>query len=138
MSKMDPVVHFEMSYEDKDRVTDFYHKAFGWEQQQLGPDMGDYIVAETTERDDQTKLPKEPGRINGGFYKRTTDIQYPSVVIAVENLQESMKKVEDAGGKIIGAQKPGQPDDIPGIGLYISFFDSEGNRVGMLQPSPRM
>jgi predicted enzyme related to lactoylglutathione lyase len=25
--------------------------------------------------------------------------------------------------------------EIPGIGLYVSFFDSEGNRVSMLQPN---
>jgi predicted enzyme related to lactoylglutathione lyase len=28
----------------------------------------------------------------------------------------------------------GEPMDIPGIGLYVSFFDTEGNRVGMIQP----
>jgi predicted enzyme related to lactoylglutathione lyase len=30
--------------------------------------------------------------------------------------------------------KPGEPDDIPGVGLYCSILDSEGNRVGMLEP----
>jgi predicted enzyme related to lactoylglutathione lyase len=25
--------------------------------------------------------------------------------------------------------------NIPGIGLYVSFFDTEGNRVGMIQPT---
>jgi hypothetical protein len=27
--------------------------------------------------------------------------------------------------------------DIPGVGQYVSFTDTEGNRVGMLQPIPR-
>jgi len=48
-----------------------------------------------------------------------------------------MKRVEEAGGKVLVGQKPGEPDDIPGVGLYASFIDTEGNRVGMLQPSPR-
>jgi hypothetical protein len=25
---------------------------------------------------------------------------------------------------------------VPGVGQYVSFFDSEGNRVSMLQPAP--
>jgi len=25
---------------------------------------------------------------------------------------------------------------VPGIGLYVSFIDTEGNRVGMLEPVP--
>lgn len=29
----------------------------------------------------------------------------------------------------------GKQMDIPGIGLYISFRDTEGNIVGILQPS---
>ncbi len=55
--------------------------------------------------------------------------QYPSVVIAVEDIKEHMKKVEEAGGKVLG-----EPWDIPGVGLYVSFIDTEGNRVSMLQP----
>ncbi len=39
------------------------------------------------------------------------------------------KKVEKAGGKVLR-----EPWDIPGVGLYVSFFDTEGNRVSMLQP----
>jgi predicted enzyme related to lactoylglutathione lyase len=50
-----------------------------------------------------------------------------------------MKKVVEAGGKILGAmdqsgQQSMEPQDIPGVGLWISFQDSEGNRVSMLQP----
>jgi 3-hydroxyisobutyrate dehydrogenase-like beta-hydroxyacid dehydrogenase len=33
-----------------------------------------------------------------------------------------------------GGMKPGEPDDIPGVGLYIAFTDTEGNRVSILQP----
>ena len=50
-----------------------------------------------------------------------------------------MKKVEEVGGKILGgAWKQGEPDDIPGVGLYISFIDTEGNRVSMIQPTGPM
>jgi hypothetical protein len=128
---MDPVVHFEMPAEDKKRMADFYANVFGWKTQMLGSEMGDYVLATTTEPD-ETGRPKNPGAINGGFFSKSVDkpAQYPSVVIAVENIKEHMKSVEEAGGKVLG-----EPSDIPGVGLYVSFFDTEGNRVSMLQPS---
>jgi predicted enzyme related to lactoylglutathione lyase len=135
---MNPVVHFEMPFEDRERMAGFYSKAFGWKPQMLGPEMGSYVVMNTTELDEKTKFPKEPGRINGGFFKKSSENQYPSVVIAVEDIREAMQRVTDAGGTVIGGLKPGEPDETPGIGLYISFADSEGNRVSMLQPSPIM
>jgi predicted enzyme related to lactoylglutathione lyase len=134
--KMNPVVHFEMPYEDKTRMANFYAKAFGWQPQMLGPEMGGYVVMTTTEIDESTHFPKKPGRINGGFFKKTKDTQYPSVVIAVPDIKEAMKKVGEAGGKVLGEQTPGVPDDIPGVGLYASFIDSEGNRVSIIQPNP--
>ncbi len=41
MRKMDPVVHFEMPYEDRERVANFYARTFGWQMHKLGQDMGD-------------------------------------------------------------------------------------------------
>ena len=127
--KSDPVVHFEMPYKDHERVMDFYTKAFGWNMKKLGDDMGGYVLAGTTELDDNMMV-KAPGNINGGFYK-PDDMNpgVPSVVISVENLNDSIKKVKDGGGTILG-----EPMEIPGIGDYVSFTDTEGNRVGMLQP----
>ena len=130
---MNPVVHFEMPYEDKNRMASFYEKVFGRQAQMFGPEMGEYVLATTTETDEK-RVPKTLGAINGGFFKRTKDNQYPSVVINVTDIRESMKKVKDAGGKLIDMEKPGEPMDIPGIGLYIGFTDTEGNRVSMLQP----
>jgi len=133
MSKnMNPVVHFEMPAKDRKRMSQFYSKAFGWQTEQLGPEMGDYVVATTTESDETG--PTKPGAINGGFFQKKEDWpgQYPSVVIAVENIASSMSKVSEAGGKVLG-----EPMEIPGIGQYVSFSDIEGNRVSMLQPVPR-
>lgn len=130
---MDPVTHFEMPADDKKRMNEFYSKVFGWQLQQLGPEMGDYVLAGTTEVDEK-QVPREPGRINGGFYQRTDDplSKHPSVVISVKNVEESMKKVKSHGGRILA-----DPQDIPGIGKWVSFLDSEGNRVSMIQGNPR-
>jgi predicted enzyme related to lactoylglutathione lyase len=129
--KMNPVVHFEMPAQDRKRMADFYTKAFGWKTQQLGEDMGNYVLATTTDSD-ENGMPNKPGAINGGFFQKTDDkpAQYPSVVIAVDNIKEHMTNVEKSGGKVLG-----EPMNIPGIGLYVSFFDTEGNRVGMIQPT---
>jgi hypothetical protein len=54
-------------------------------------------------------------------------------VIAVDDIDKAMKKVEKAGGKVLG-----DPMDIPGIGRYVAFTDTEGNRVSMLKPLPHM
>jgi uncharacterized protein len=101
--------------------------------QMLGSEMGDYVVATTTDVGKDGR-PKNPSAINGGFFPKSDDkpAQYPSVVIAVEDIKEHMKQVEKAGGKVLG-----EPWDIPGVGLYVSFIDTEGNRVSMLQPSRR-
>ena len=126
---MDPVVHFEMPYDDRDRMARFYRSAFQWNTTGLGSDMGNYVLATTTESDNTR--PKKPGAINGGFYKRNPEwpAQHPSIVIAVENVHEAMSRVADAGGRVLG-----EPMQIPGVGLYVSFLDTEGNRVSMLEP----
>jgi uncharacterized protein len=138
MSNMNPVVHFEMSFEDKQRMVDFYSKVFGWQSQMLGPEMGNYVVVTTAETDDK-KMIKEPGRINGGFYPADKDHKGVSVVVAVDDIQEAMKKVKEAGGTITGgSQGPDKPDDIPGVGQYIGMTDTEGYKAALLQPSPQM
>src|SRR5690348_1489154 len=59
--EQDPVVHFELAYEDKQRAADFYSKAFGWKPQMMGADMGEYIVMQTADTDEKGMI-KEPGR----------------------------------------------------------------------------
>ena len=129
---MDPVVHFEMPYDDAARVTAFYRSAFGWNTEALGAEMGHYVLATTTATD--AKGPTKPGPINGGLFKRSADksAQFPSVVIAVDDIGKSMEKVRQAGGNVLG-----EPMEIPGVGKYVSFMDPEANRVSMLQPLPR-
>lgn len=134
MKKMNPVVHFEMPAVDRERMIDFYTNVFGWSAQRLGPEMGNYTIVKTSETDDKG-FPNRPGIINGGLFPKTDDNQYPSVVIAVDDIRGAMSDVEKAGGKVLGGSyKAGEPDDIPGVGLYCAIIDSEGNRVGMLQP----
>ena len=127
---MDPVVHFEMPYDDRERIARFYQAAFGWRTQALGAEMGNYVLAATADTDGPPEGKR--GAINGGFFPRSPEMpgQHPSVVIAVRDIAESSRKVGEAGGKVLGT-----PMQIPGVGLYVAFKDTEGNRLSMLQPA---
>ncbi len=128
---MNPVVHFEMPYDDRKRMAKFYGSAFGWQTQLLGEDMGNYVLVTTAVSDAKPGTPA--GAINGGFYPKKSDwpAQHPSIVIAVDDIKASMGKVTKAGGKVLG-----EPMEIPGVGHYVSFIDTEGNRVSMLHADP--
>lgn len=130
---MNPVVHFELPYEDRERIARFYRSAFGWQLQMLGEDMGSYVIATTATADAKPGAPA--GAINGGFYPRKADwpAQYPSIVIAVPDVRAAMAGIAAAGGEVLG-----EPMDIAGVGSYVSFYDTEKNRLSILQPSAGM
>jgi predicted enzyme related to lactoylglutathione lyase len=133
MKKMNPVVHFELPAYDRDRMATFYTKVFGWKANKLGAEMGNYVTVSTSETDDKGMI-KAPGAINGGLYPRDEKMGavHPSLVISVDDLSAASRDVTAAGGKLLG-----EPTDIPGIGKFVSFEDTEGNRLSILQPLPR-
>lgn len=126
--KMNSVVHFEMPAKNKKRVKKFYESAFGWGMEQFGPEMGNYILA-TTSPVDKNKMHKNKGAINGGFFEYGPYGKVPHLVISVDDIKKHMGIVKKSGGKIAGEEM-----DIPGIGKFVMIKDTEGNRVGMLQP----
>lgn len=130
---MNPVVHFEMPAVDRQRMIAFYSAAFGWKLRQLGPEMGDYVLATTTETGPDGR-PITAGAINGGFFQRTDDPKTRSTLltIAVDDIHAHIAIVKKAGGTV-----DGEPMDIPGVGWYVAFVDTEGNRGSLLQPHAR-
>jgi uncharacterized protein len=122
------IVHFEIEAADRERAKQFYAQAFGWELQQMGQDMGEYVVVITGD-------PKEPGGINGGIFGTppgaAKELNAYSCVVAVDNIDESTSKVKSAGGQVMGDKM-----DIPGVGTFIRCKDTEGNIFTMLQPLP--
>lgn len=131
---MCPVVHFEMPYRDRHRAARFYAQAFGWTHELFGPEMGDYLLVSTVPPGPRPGVPPEAtvGAINGGLYPFHADgpIQHPSVVIAVEDVRAAIERIRAAGGEVLG-----EPMTIPGVGEYVAFVDTEGNRNSILQPS---
>ena len=126
---MNPVVHFELPYKDPERISAFYEPVFGWKLTHLGNDFGGYVLATTAETDAKPNSPA--GTINGGFFpvKPEWPAQYPSIVVGVRNIQSSMELINKNGGEVLG-----EPQKIPNFGLYVSFFDTEGNRNSIIEP----
>lgn len=127
---MNPVVHFELPYQNEARIAAFYQNVFGWKLTHLGNAAGNYVLATTAESDAKPGFPA--GTINGGFYpvKPNWPLQYPSVVIAVTDIFGTMKQIHIHGGEVLG-----DPIELPGFGRYVSFVDPEGNRNSIIQPT---
>src|SRR6266496_5192362 len=89
---MPRVVHFEIYTDDPDAVRPFYQDVFGWKFQKFGGPLDYWLV---TTGDD-----KESG-INGGL-TRPREGQSPGTLntIGVSSLDESIKKIEQGGGRI--------------------------------------
>ncbi len=127
---MNPVVHFELPYENRERIALFYQAVFGWKLTHLGEDSGNYVLVTTAEVDAKPGMPA--GAINGGFFPVKSDwpAQYPSIVIGVMNIHETMALINQNAGQVLG-----EPTNIPNFGIYVSFLDTEGNRNSIIQPS---
>ena len=123
---MDKVVHFEIPADDTKRAKKFYSETFGWQIQDI-PEMNYAML--TTVPMDENHMPKESGAINGGMYKREKGFsKTPVVVIGVTSLDESARKVESAGGKVVLPKVK-----IADMGLYAQVEDTEGNIIGLWQ-----
>ncbi|NTV52312.1 MAG: VOC family protein, partial [Candidatus Firestonebacteria bacterium] len=71
----------------------------------------------------------EKGAINGGLFPREALVPAPVVVIGVDSIDETIKRVTAAGGKVIMPKQP-----IPN-GAYARIADSEGNIIGLADNS---
>ncbi len=121
---MDKMVHFEIPADDMSRATEFYASTFGWQLNTI--EEMDYTIAMTTAIDEATQMPTEPGAINGGMMKRSADTPSPVLTIGVDSIDDSMKKIEAAGGSVV------QPrTEIPDMGAFAYFKDPEGNVLGL-------
>ncbi|HWO14414.1 MAG TPA: VOC family protein [Polyangiaceae bacterium] len=122
---MDKVVHFEIPFDDKARASRFYSETFGWKLVDM-PEMS-YVMAHTAPVNER-QMPVEPGAINGGLFKRPKEAPHPCLYLAVASIEQSLKKVASAGGRVITPKTP-----IPGMGAYARVADTEGNVIGLFE-----
>jgi uncharacterized protein len=119
---MDKVVHFEIPYDDKKRASKFYSETFGWKLMDI-PEM-EYTLVHAAETD-KDNMVIEKGAINGGLFQRNDPAKHPMLVIGVQSIDETIKKVISAGGKVVMPKQP-----IPN-GSYARIADCEGNIIGL-------
>ena len=123
---MDKVVHFEIPVDDLGRAKAFYGSVFGWGLQTM-TEMNDYTIAMTTGVDEKTQTPTEPGAINGALTKRDpSTVNVPVMTIQVDSIEGSMKQIDAEGGRMVQART-----EIPGMGAFAYFRDTEGNVMGL-------
>ena len=128
---MDKVVHFELPVDNIDRAKKFYKEAFDWTTEDV-PNM-DYVIVRTAEVD-ENRMIKEVGAINGGMFKREgagETVNSPSFAVSVENIDEAVKKIKNAGGLIFKEKSP-----VGDMGFIAYFKDTEGNILSVWQNKP--
>lgn len=109
-----PVVFFEIGCKDLGQVANFYSDLFGWTP--TGVPMASLINTNTEEgiQGQITSLGHEPHN-------------YVMFYIQVDDIHDSLKKIEEAGGK-----KQVGPVILPNNKQFAWFRDPEGNMVGLV------
>jgi predicted enzyme related to lactoylglutathione lyase len=95
------VVHFEIPSDNPEKCAGFFTEVFGWKFQQFGDRP--YLLATTGDEN-------EPG-INGAIMQKVGQGQPIINTISVDNIDETMVHIENAGGKIVKPKRA-----IPTIG----------------------
>ena len=116
---MPKVIHFELPFDDAERANKFYADVFGWQSSQFGDEP--YYLQQTGGDD-------EPYGIGGALTQRAATLNGGNtlIIIGVDDLDAYIQKVSDAGCEIVTPRT-----EIPGIGWFANFRDTEGNMVGM-------
>ena len=60
--------------------------------------------------------------------KRASDTPSPVITIEVDGIDDALKKIEAGGGSTVQART-----EMPGIGAFAYFKDSEGNVMGLFE-----
>jgi len=128
---MDRVVHFEIPAENLERAKKFYSENFGWKLNQLGPEMGNYVLVHTGPTDAEG-MPQDRAFINGGMMPRDPSASSPVLVIAVADADRAVEQVTKSGGRLVG-----EILDIPNVGRYARVEDTEGNVIALIKPTMR-
>ena len=112
---MNNFCHIEIPTKDPQRVKAFYETVFGWKVTQ--PEgFGEYQMFETDEG---------PG---GGFNPELPIVKQAGVLphILVDDIDGVLDTICNNGGSTVVPKT-----EIPGIGYYALFCDSEGNQMAL-------
>ena len=118
------VIHFEIPVNEPDRAAAFYQRVFGWKFEKWDGPMEYWMV--------NTGAEGAPG-INGGM-TQPREGQNPGTLntVAVQSLDQTIKKIEQHGGKICVPKMA-----IPKIGWLAYAEDPAGNVFGIIEPDTK-
>jgi predicted enzyme related to lactoylglutathione lyase len=119
------IVHFEIPADDVEKLRKFYSELFGWKIERMPGPVEYWGIA--TVPVNEKGMPQRPG-VNGGMMKRQNPEHKPVNYIAVESVDEYVKRIEALGGRVIAPKM-----EVPGIGWWALALDPEGNQFAILQ-----
>jgi predicted enzyme related to lactoylglutathione lyase len=115
-----PVTHFEVIGKDGEKLQKFYGEVFAWKINAENPMKYGMVSGESND---------QSHGIGGGIGAGPNGEDYGvTFYVEVANLEQTLKKIEQAGGKTTMA-----PDDVPGGPRMAQFTDPEGHRIGLVQ-----
>jgi predicted enzyme related to lactoylglutathione lyase len=123
------IVHFEIPAADVNKLKTFYEGVFAWKIFKAPMGGTEYWLIQTVPTDEKGML-QRPG-VNGGLFQKEPQNENVKQVnyIAIESIDEHIKKVEKLGGKILVPKQ-----QVPTVGWIAVAQDPEGNQFGLLQP----
>ena len=120
---MPTLYHFDIPVDNADRAKQFYKYVFGWDMKNLNSQVDPKVELWMCETED------ESGRkgITGGMMKCDS---LPSVTnyILVNSIDEYTSKINHSGGKVTLHKT-----EIPQVGFFAMFLDSENNLFGLFE-----
>lgn len=121
-----PVVHFEIGCKDLNAAKSFYSKLFGWE---YVPDMPDMGMVSNLGPFAEAKTEGIGGHIQALGHEPH---KYVTIYVQVPNIEATLAQVGKLGGKTVVPKT-----EVPGMGHFAWFEDSQGNVVGLWTPMGR-
>ena len=110
------IVHFEINAKDAARAKRFYSALFGWKYKDSEiPGIEYYVIDGVNPGGAINPLQQEPS---------------PVVYLDTDNIDASIAKVRDLGGKSDDKQP------IPSQGWFAACVDTEGNKFSLFQNDP--
>ena len=117
--------HFQIYTDNPEAVQPFYRDVFGWKFDKFEGGPIEYWLV-------NTGSDQEPG-INGGLTRpREGQSRGTLNTIAVQSLDQAIKKIEQRGGKICVPKMA-----IPKVGWLAYAEDPDGNVFGIIEPDTK-
>ncbi|VVB56864.1 Uncharacterised protein [uncultured archaeon] len=120
---MPTIEHFDIPATDVVRAKAFYEGLFGWSITKTPIPGVEYWVIQTADLQGRRGL-------RGGMMRRQGEEQSPLNYVAVEDIEASVRKCAELGGKVRHRSEQA------GVGKFAIVEDTEGNRIGLWQRAP--